>query len=263
MQIKMGGSLNDNKRIVIYTALFGGYDLLVEPPRKYENCDFICFTDDKTLVSDIWDVVVVENVTDPVRANREIKFLPHKYVRRYEFSIYIDSNIRIINDPSNLVFENLKKEKICIPQHFERNCIYKEIKECLTLGKISSEEAIFLNTELTNDNYPQENGLGENNIILRRHNDPQVVYLMEKWWEFFIYGPKRDQLSLMYLAWKYNIKINLMHESSRNKNKYFRYELHLSEQKLSFFKRNYLFIRANRDRNLIYKFLYSIKKLIL
>lgn len=254
--------MSKNKKIVVYTALFGGYDLLINPPRKYDNCDFICFTDDPTIVSEIWDVRVVEDVLDPVRANREIKFLPHKFLSEYSCSIYVDSNVRIINDPSNLVYDKLVKQKICIPQHFERNCIYEEINECLSLSKITQDESLYLNAILTNDGYPRGNGLAENNIILRAHNDPDVIFLMEKWWDFFINGPKRDQLSLLYLAWKFNFDIGIMNESSRNKNRYFRYELHLAEKKLPFLKRCYLFIRANRERNFLYKLLYNAKRIV-
>ena len=38
--------------VVIYTAIFGDYDDLKEPPKKLaRNCDFICFTNNKKLKS--------------------------------------------------------------------------------------------------------------------------------------------------------------------------------------------------------------------
>lgn len=251
-----------NGKVVIYTALFGGYDLLIEPPKKFLNSDFICFTDDPNLVSDIWDIRIVDNVSDPVKANREIKFLPHKFIpEEYSYSIYIDSNIKIINDPYDLAIASLENGKICIPEHFERNCIYEELDECLSLGKINNDEFEILNETLKKDGYPRAYGLGENNIIIREHHDPEVIFLMQKWWDFFLNGPKRDQLSLLYLAWKFNIQIEIIKESSRNKNKYFRYELHLNEKKLPIIKRSYLYIRANRERNLYYKIFYNFKRM--
>lgn len=43
-------------KFVVYTALFGNYDDLIDPKENYEGCDFICFTDQKHLTSDIcWD----------------------------------------------------------------------------------------------------------------------------------------------------------------------------------------------------------------
>ena len=43
-------------RIVVYTAIFGDYDDLYEPMVKPDNVDYVCFTDSKTLKSDVWDV---------------------------------------------------------------------------------------------------------------------------------------------------------------------------------------------------------------
>jgi len=40
-------------KLVVYTALFGDYDNLIEPKEKFEGCDFICFTDQKHLTSDV------------------------------------------------------------------------------------------------------------------------------------------------------------------------------------------------------------------
>ena len=40
---------------VIYTAIIGGYDTLVEPDYKPEGWDFVCFTD-KDLKSDTWEI---------------------------------------------------------------------------------------------------------------------------------------------------------------------------------------------------------------
>ncbi len=40
---------------VIYTAIIGGYDELVEPDYKPEGWDFVCFTD-RELESDIWEI---------------------------------------------------------------------------------------------------------------------------------------------------------------------------------------------------------------
>lgn len=252
----------ENERVVIYTALFGAYDKLVEPPCKFSNCDFICFTDDETLKSDVWEIKLIKNITDPIKANREIKFLPHKFLGNYNYSIYVDSNIRVINNPNELLFKYLREDKICIPKHFERSCIYDELNECVLLNKVTKKEYEYLHNLLKFDGYPHDNGLGENNIIMRKHHDPDVISLMEEWWSFFVNGPKRDQLSLLYLSWKYRVPITLMSETSRNKNAFFRYELHLNELKLPMLQRTYLYMRANRDRHIFYKAAFLLKEKI-
>ena len=48
------------KKVIIYTAIFGGYDELVEPDYIPEDCDFVCFTDSTHFKSDVWDIRVVK-----------------------------------------------------------------------------------------------------------------------------------------------------------------------------------------------------------
>jgi hypothetical protein len=70
------------------------------------------------------------------------------------------------------------------------------------------------------ENYPQNNGLATNPILLRKHNDPKIIKTMEDWWTEIKYGSKRDQLSFNYVAWKNNFKFNYLKGDSR-KNEYF------------------------------------------
>lgn len=83
---------------------------------------------------------------------------------------------------------------------------------------------------LSAHSFPKEYGLGENNIIIRKHNHKDVIRLMNYWWEYFNQGAKRDQLTLFFLSWKHGVPIQLMDETSRNKNNYFRYHLHKNEK---------------------------------
>lgn len=50
--------------------------------------------------------------------------------------------------------------------------------------------------------FPEHYGLGENNILYRRHNEPALVRVMEDWWYFLENYSRRDQLSFVYVLWK-------------------------------------------------------------
>ncbi|QLO51763.1 DUF616 domain-containing protein [Klebsiella grimontii] len=252
---------NKNK-YVIYTALFGDYDDLIDPVGVDYKCDFICFTDQKNIISKKWKVIYVDTQQNSVLKNREYKFLPHKFLNTYQVSMYIDANIKILNDPYYFIERYSDSYGICVPKHFERECIYDEITQCVNLNKISKEEGNVIFDILKADNYPSKNGLGENNIIIRRHMEPEIVLLMESWWETFRKGAKRDQLTLLYLAWKNNIPVYLMDETSRNKNKYFRYNLHKGDKKLPFLKRTFLYVKANRFRSSFFDSICNIHELI-
>lgn len=222
----MDGKIKKNK-FVVYTALFGDYDNLIDPKKKYEGCDFVCFTDQKHLQSDIWDIRIIEDIDLPLNMmNRRYKILPHLFLKDYEYSLYIDSNITLLNNPFNLFEKYLKDNIIAVPNHGRRFCIYEEAKKCIEMGKV---DEIVANSQMAYyeaDGYPKLNGLAEMNIIFRQHNNYKIIKLMEDWWEQLNKFSKRDQLSFCYVAWKNNINYKLIDESSRRKNKYFFAECH-------------------------------------
>ncbi len=58
-------------------------------------------------------------------------------------------------------------------------------------------------------------GLGENNILFRKHNSDNIIKLMNDWWEELNTQTKRDQLSLAYVLWKNGENFNFMDENAR------------------------------------------------
>ena len=84
-----------SKNYVVYTALFGDYDDLLEPVPS-NDCDYICFTDNTQLQSNIWKVQIVSGNLSAKMMNRLYKIKPHKYLKNYKASIYVDSIIKIL-----------------------------------------------------------------------------------------------------------------------------------------------------------------------
>lgn len=198
---------------VIYSALIGGYDSI---PYISKNKDWkaIMFTDMPE--SDFpensnWEYKLADlslGSTNPL-VNRWYKMHPHKLFKDYNESVYIDSNIIVKNFS---VIENrikeLKKKTIYIamPEHFCRNCIYQEGKEIILCQRDSEDKIHETIKHLKSSGYPKNNGLYENNFIYRRHNEKEIGNLMDQWWEFINTYSERDQMSLMFLLWKNNIK---------------------------------------------------------
>ena len=83
-------------KIVIYTAIFGGKDKLLEPEFVPEGCDFVCFTDTTNLKSSIWQIRQEKaSSDDPVRSAKLFKILPHRFLGEYEYSVWVDGNILV------------------------------------------------------------------------------------------------------------------------------------------------------------------------
>ncbi len=220
---------------VVYTALFGDYDNLLEPKEDYQNCDFICFTDQLNLKSDIWEIRIVKDIDLPLNMmNRKYKILPHLFLSEYEQSLYIDANIALTGNPLELSQKYLDKNDFAVPKHFLRDCVYEEAKECVILGKSKLEETKKQMKKYRDKSFPIHLGMGENNIIFRKHNKIEIKRVMSEWWEELNLETQRDQLSLAYLLWKNSYKFNFMKETARNENGYFKYTHHKLDKSISF-----------------------------
>ena len=246
-------------KLVIYTALFGSYDNLFEPKEAYENCDFICFTDQKDIKSNIWKIIVVDSsLGSPTMKNRTYKILTHKYLDDYENSLYIDSNIIIKNNPYSIVMKYLDKCPFLMPKHILRNCLYQEAKVCVGIKKTPVLKTIKQLKRYNKEGFPVNFGLGENNILLRKHNDKQVIKLMETWYNELEKETQRDQLSLGYSLWINNQKFSYITENSRKLNNFFTFSPHQTNMHNSLFSKMLIPLEF-RFRKLIYHLIYFVK----
>jgi hypothetical protein len=220
-------------KIAVYTAIFDDYDLLHEPIVNPPNYDFYCFTDKNKINSDKWNMIEIPIKNSPHLSNRKVKILPHLYLHNYDKSVYIDGNIRPLSKIDNLVDNSLEKYDIAVPKHKNRNCIYKEAKFINNTGKVNNPKALNKQIEkYKKEGYPEENGLTENNIIIRRHNKSKVIKLMNKWWSEVKSKCKRDQISLSYVSWKLGVDINTL-TCHANDNIYFQRLSHKKDYKYS------------------------------
>ncbi|MGG0740711.1 glycosyltransferase domain-containing protein [Niallia taxi] len=214
------------KRVVIYTAITKDYDELKEPAIISNQCDYICFTDDPTLISPTWQIrPLPPSDLDIVRQCRQVKIMPHFFLPEYEYSIWVDGNVEIIGDINQLIeqyFINGDKTLYTF-KHPVRDCVYEEAKECIKNGqdneKIIRKQLALLKSEY----YPKHNGLIESNVILRKTHSPDVMQLMEQWWKLVKNYSRRDTLSFNYAAWVTGFFFGCLEGNSRGSNSYFRY----------------------------------------
>lgn len=201
---------------VIYTCLVGCYDDLAQPLVVDKDFDYICFSNDITRTNvGIWQIKSIPyKCKNNIRLSRYVKMLPHVVLSQYEYSIWIDANLQITGKE----FYNLINEKIArnvAIAHVAHaipfcDCIYGDIVNCIKNNKVEFFAARRQYFHLKKEGFPKHYGLYENNIILRRHNVEDVVKCSELWWQEYRKYTKRDQFSLMYVYWKYNVHPDLL-----------------------------------------------------
>ena len=192
-----------NNKIAIYTAFTGDYDTLKEPEVIDENCDYICFTDNPNLESDTWKIIQMDETTlDNNRKAKQYKLLPHKYLKDYKYSFWLDGTFRIKGSIREYIYKNIKADSpmLCVV-HTERDCVYEEYEASKIIPRYPRsvmEEQI---TYYKNQGFPEKYGLGVMGAIFRKHNDKAVIKVMEDWWEENIKFTNQDQLSFAYVCW--------------------------------------------------------------
>jgi len=200
-----------NSKIAIYTCIFGNYDKIYEPKFIPNNCDFYIITDQFTVNNSCFKVINPNKYEilelDNIKRNRFFKMNPHLIFPDYEYSIYIDGNIEVYSDLTELV-NKIPKSGIAFHAHNKRNCIYNEYEVCKLLGKGDSEKTKKQINSYKEDGFPNGFGMVEANVIARQHNNPICKDIMADWWkEYSIWGG-RDQISLPYVIWKHDLKIS-------------------------------------------------------
>ncbi|MFM6976260.1 MAG: glycosyltransferase domain-containing protein [Sphingobacteriaceae bacterium] len=219
-------------KIVIYTAIFGDSETLFPQP-TLTGVDFICFSD-RPHATKGWQVRVVHPPfgDDHVRNNRYYKILPHLSLKEYDYSIYIDGNFMILRSPLKLLNTQMQDCHMLLFDHQQtktdpRNCIYKEEEAIIALYRskgVLKDDLETIRSQIDfyrSKGYPENNGLIKGGILIRKHMEPDVIQVMERWWYFIENYSKRDQLSFNYVAWENNFSFKYLPGDIRRGNPWF------------------------------------------
>ena len=189
---------------VIYTAITGNYDNVKEPKYINPDFDYILFTNNSEIKSDVWQVRLVgnEEQLDNVRLARKIKILGHEFLPEYDYSIWVDSKFEITDNLEEYMLTYRRHESILCFNHYTNDCVYKEKELCDLLKKDNSEIMKAQMDRYQKEGYPAENGLVESGILVRNLKDERLQQVMATWWREILNGSRRDQLSFNYACWK-------------------------------------------------------------
>lgn len=221
-------------KLVVYTVCMGKYDIIKEPIYVDENIDYVIFTDQEVPKESIWQK---RNLSTELRTSmtslaqaRYIKTHPHEFFKNYDYSMFIDGNIRITCDIKPLLYSMIDADKmIAIHRHQVRDCVYQEAKAIYAAGKGSLFDILKQIRTYRKEGFPSHYGLFETNIVIRKHNDKECIKIMDDWWNEMNAYTKRDQLSFTYVLWKNGKGVDYVFSLGNNsrRNPYFIVDSHI------------------------------------
>jgi len=196
-------------RKVVYTCITNGYDDLGEIRCFHYTdpaWDYVCFTDDEELIArktfGIWEIRPLQFTNlDKIRNARRHKIQPHKLFSEYDESLWLDANVNVLTP---FLFDEIRRRNtdLLIPMHAQRDCVYEEFEFVREAGIIDPELGRKQMEAYKKAGFPERFGLHETNIVYRRHNEPEIIALMEEWLYWIENFTQRDQLSLSFALWK-------------------------------------------------------------
>lgn len=189
--------------IVVYSAIFGGYDHFRPPLNMHEDVRYVLFTD-KHLDRSAWEVIVVKPEYSRRKQARFHKILAHRHFPEADYTIWIDGWLQLIADP-HVLLGFLDGNDIAMETHRERDCIYAEAEEVIRQHKvIKPEYAREQVRRYAIDGFPAHYGLTSTYMMVRR-NTPGIAEMENLWWSEIDRHTLRDQLSFMYCMWKLDL----------------------------------------------------------
>ena len=201
-------------KVVVYIAILNGYDKL----RNHVDLpyDFIAYIDDKSIVPantnwqirDIPEEIAELSMFDQLHY---LKHMPHKLFPDYDISVWEDGKVSINKNIQYLLDLDYEDNKFLSNKHPERQCIYDEINilRCYKWEKKSICDE--LEQKYKQEGFPKDYGLINCCMIIRRHNDPYVIEIMEETTALLKkYGIARPELVITYILWKQNKTVSVI-----------------------------------------------------
>lgn len=222
--------------VVIYTAIFGGKDNLIEPRQPIPGVDLVCFTDNSNMKSKAWEIRYMPKFYENDNLNAKVyKVVPHYFLPEYKKSLWIDGRVLLrTRNIYHYINEVLSKHDWAMYKHIPGRSVAEEAETCIE-WKLAEPELVTKQIETyRKDGFDLNTTISAGTIIFRNQLDKQVIKIGEAWWDEIRHHSRRDQLSFPYVVWKYKFSPYLIDENVY-KNDYFWVIKHADHPKYSQF----------------------------
>ena len=169
-------SIQHNNKICVYTCITGNYDNLKEITKLEKKIDYYCFTNNKNIKSNTWNVVYIEDETlSNVQLARKIKILGHELINDYDILLWMDGAVIFNKEIKDFINTYLNKNDVFVGfMHGERDNIKDEAYACYRFNKESKGNINRILKFYEDEKYLFDNGLIESTVYIKRPKDKIV-----------------------------------------------------------------------------------------
>lgn len=196
-------------RVAIYSAIFGGYDLLKDQP-SFDDTDYLMFSDTPLPRSRSWRVIPCRKVAEHPRLSaKRLKTMPHRFIPpEYDYTIWIDGSMVITgSDFVTRCISALMRFGIGCMLHPVGRCIYQEAAGCCHMTKYAGLPIMEQAAHYRAQGYPENNGLAACGIVVRDMHSPatreKTAAIGDAWMQENLNWTYQDQISFPYVLWKH------------------------------------------------------------
>lgn len=199
------------KSIAIYKVLIGEYEFINESVFKISEdtvnykYSYFFITDREIQVPSPWNLIVIKKqFTSPAVENRFYKILVPDYFEKYDYTIYLDTNISILRSIDSLMDDVVQKDnEIYAYPHFRNTSVKQEIINCFIFSKITFSEmrkALKFFESNLHDLIGFECG-----VLIRETNKDSLRMFQKTWFDYYRDNVRRDQLYFMLSLKQHNL----------------------------------------------------------
>lgn len=203
--------IDKKERLAVYTCIIGDYDDLKQPRVIEEQCDYFCLSFEEPQNPGVYQWIDISPflkgmMLDNTQVNRFCKMHPHLFFKDYRYSFYYDGSIEIIRSIAGLT-RKIGNVGIGLYEAggYGNLDIYGEAALLVLSRRTSGDTTEIIVKQIARyigEGFPRNFGEAANGAIVREHNNPKCINIMETWWNEIIKESRRDQLSFWYAVWK-------------------------------------------------------------
>lgn len=197
-------------KIEVYTAAIGTPERPRDPSILVPGVRYACATDVEC-DSEVWERLVFDTGSDPVRTARRFKLMLHEHAHVFGADLYvwIDAPFRLDVDPE-IFAEKLLRCDVLVFRHPWRETIEQEAEELAHKGLAPASAMQAQIARYRHEKFPADWPLASTGFMVRR-NDKRTQMMNRIWYsELVEYGHNRDQISFDYAAWRAGMTIGYL-----------------------------------------------------